>query len=174
MEFSFLLTSQLESQRLYFEEKLAACEQQHLDSMRKIDQEMLVLWDDYRMVQRGREEVQRELEKERKDKKTLDKKFLSLQSRMTKLESDLEEERQLNTSLMERQKMLKDAELEKEKITQDLTEQIQDLTFTLETLNRVENSPHKKEIQEGSIVVKPGTAASQSSRFHHTGHKKRS
>jgi BRCA1-associated protein len=170
LDFSFLLTSQLESQRLYFEEKLSACEQQHVDSMKKIDQEMLVLWDDYRMVQRGREELQRELEKERKDRKILDKRLLSLQSRMAKLESDLEEERQINTSLIERQKILKDVELEKEKKIQDLTEQIQDLTFTIETLNRVENSPYKKEIQEGSIVMKPSGTAHRS----HIGHKKRS
>lgn len=161
LDFSFLLTSQLESQRRFLEERITACEREHLDSMKKIDQEMLVLWDDYREIQMNRDELLRELDKERREKKILERKIQSIQSRLAKLDSDLKEERQMNTNLLETQMKSRDKESEKERQIQDLSEQIHDLTFTLETLNRVENSPCKEEIRGGSIIMK-STNSSQS------------
>jgi BRCA1-associated protein len=174
LEFSFLLTSQLESQRHYFEERIAIYEQEHRDSIKKLDQETLSLWNDYRVLQKDRDEARRELLTERKEKKNSEKKLALLQARITKLESELDEERQLNMNLMENQMKSKAAESGKEKQITDLLEQIQDLTFTLETIDRIEKSPRKKEIQEGSIIIQPSTStASSQSKCFTTGHRKR-
>jgi BRCA1-associated protein len=169
LEFSFLLTNQLETQRHYFEQKISTYEQEHKDSIMKLDQELRKLCNNYKTIQHNRDDLQKELENERRDKKSLEKKIFSLQSRIAKLEADLMEECQMNLTLLDNQQKSKHLESSREGQINDLLEQVRDLTFSIETMEKIEKSPNKKEIQEGSIVIK----SKGYSHSFKTGHKQK-
>ncbi|OQR98728.1 hypothetical protein THRCLA_21879 [Thraustotheca clavata] len=127
-EYNFLLTSQLEEQRMFYERKLAAMD----DSTQH-----------------------RALEQE---KKSLKRQNELLVKKARQLEEELAFVRELNKSLIENQKSWKErVQIAEEKFSaleqstqqrvDDLEAQIKDLMFYLDTQNKVENSVHKREIQ---------------------------
>ena len=84
--------------------------------------------------------------------------------KVSKLSTELTEEKQLNKSLRENQEgwqlKLKKTEIElnvtkeiKDKEILDLKEQVRDLMFFLEAKDKVQESNFKDEIEEGNIVV---------------------
>ncbi|KAI8351270.1 BRCA1-associated protein 2-domain-containing protein [Mortierella sp. GBAus27b] len=157
LEYTYLLTSQLESQRMYFDAQMAAMVEQlaQLGSQAKEwEKEATVL------SQKNREltlhsEV---LEKEKvpmlvKEKKAADKRIEKLQEKLQTLEQQYEEEKEMNVGLRTNQDDFKSRLQEKEAEIQELQEQVRDMMIYLDTQQKVEASPMKEELVNGTIGV---------------------
>ncbi|TMW60485.1 hypothetical protein Poli38472_000527 [Pythium oligandrum] len=143
-EYNFLLKSQLEEQRLFYERRLAsvsdAAQQQTIAALEQ-------------------------------DKKALKKANETLTAKASKLEEELTFVRELNKSLIENQKQWKERvrtlEDQKQRFEQetttriaDLEGQVRDLMFYLDTQSRVAQSSYRDDIQGGTIQIEAGSAAS--------------
>ncbi|CAI5701958.1 unnamed protein product [Peronospora effusa] len=159
VEYNFLLKSQLEEQRLYYERLLARAEE---DESRQL------------------------LNAHERERKQLKKANINLAQKTIKLEEELTFVRELNKSLIENQKQWKErirvledhnARIEQETALRvgDLEGQVRDLMFYLDTQNKVEQSAHREDIIGGTIETesaKDNTAATLSSRRKSKGKKK--
>lgn len=155
MEYTYLLTSQLDSQRLYFEEKVAqaadkASEAAH--AAEKAVAESRELMKELKELKLKHTEVTQELlplaerGKERAERKA--EKFGEMARRM---EKEWKEEKGVNSGLMERIEYLTKESEERKRENEDLKEQIRDLMFFLETRKKMENQ--EEEIVEGTVTV---------------------
>ncbi|KAL7692461.1 putative Zinc finger, UBP-type, Zinc finger, RING-type, BRCA1-associated 2 [Plasmopara halstedii] len=137
VEYNFLLKSQLEEQRLYYERLLARVEE---GKSRQL------------------------LNAHEHERKQLKKTNLVLEEKTKKLEEELTFVRELNKSLIENQKQwkervraLEDANARIERDTAlrvgDLESQVRDLMFYLDTQNKVEQSVHCEDIKGGTIEI---------------------
>ncbi|OUM67687.1 hypothetical protein PIROE2DRAFT_39808, partial [Piromyces sp. E2] len=178
-EYNDLLTSQLESQKFYFENQM--------EDMKKVFNVQLHNLSDYyeninmeksKEISELNEKLKREfnqnqnLEKEKndllKEKKTMEKKI----ERSENLKKEYQEEKLLTKVLLENQSKLKSLVDEKDKEINDLKEQVRDLMFYLDAKSKVENCENKEEIQNGTIVVSE-EASSSSKKKKKTKNKKK-
>ncbi|GLD91512.1 hypothetical protein PINS_up000045 [Pythium insidiosum] len=137
VEYNFLLKSQLEEQRLFYERKIASMEESvHRRTIQSLEH----------------------------DKKALEKANKALVTRASKLEEELSFVRELNKSLIENQKQWKERvqvledtnkrmESETASRVADLEAQVRDLMFYLDTQTKVEQSIHRADIQGGTIQI---------------------
>ena len=136
LEYTYLLTSQLEDQRRYFEKKLGRLEE-------AAGQELSELTHRAKQTEDVKHAVSDELESIKKDKVKFESKLSSMMQKISKLSTELTEEKQLNKSLRENQEgwqiQLKKKEIElnvtkeiKDKEIFELKEQVRDLMFFLE------------------------------------------
>ncbi|KAF1774241.1 Zinc finger, RING/FYVE/PHD-type [Phytophthora cactorum] len=143
VEYNFLLKSQLEEQRLYYERLLAR-------------------------VEEG--ESRQLLNAHEHERKHLKKANTTLMEKTKKLEEELTFVRELNKSLIENQKQWKErvrlleeqnARIEQETALRigDLEGQVRDLMFYLDTQNKVEQSAHREDIIGGTIEIESKPAA---------------
>ncbi|CAI5715642.1 unnamed protein product [Hyaloperonospora brassicae] len=147
VEYNFLLKSQLEEQRLYYE----------------------------RLLARGEEGESRQLlTAHEHERKQLKKANTTLAEKTKKLEEELAFVRELNKSLIENQKQWKErvrlleehntrAEQETTLRIGDLEGQVRDLMFYLDTQNKVEQSAHRDDIVGGTVEIESRTVASEKS-----------
>eukprot|EP00112_Aurelia_sp_Birch-Aquarium-sp1_P014949 Seg3267.2 transcript_id=Seg3267.2/GoldUCD/mRNA.D3Y31 product="BRCA1-associated protein" protein_id=Seg3267.2/GoldUCD/D3Y31 len=153
LEYTYLLTSQLESQRLYFEEKMTFLEK---DAM---ERRMKKIFDDY-------EKLEQRVQHSEKEKKTLDKKYTQVVAKVGNLVRDLKEEKEMNSCLSENQKiwqqkfeetseMMKHLEKTKNQEIADLNEQLRDLMRHLSIQSAVATASDdtQKELQDGQLFV---------------------
>ncbi|KAF9942786.1 hypothetical protein BGZ67_010418 [Mortierella alpina] len=175
LEYTYLLTSQLESQRLYFDAQMAAMAAQ-LAQMNKEAKE----WEKEatELNERNRELalMAESLEKERvptliKEKKATEKRLEKLQERLQLMERQYEEEKEMNVGLRSNQDSFKEKLQLKEAEIMDLQEQVRDMMIYLDTQQRVEASPIKDELVNGTVgvMMAPGgsvPAVSSSSSSH--------
>merc|ERR1719245_2301844 len=161
LEYTYLLTSQLESQRRYFEEKIARVE---TNAQREIDDmvtQSKVATDEVKTLKDQVDTVT-------KEKNKAEQKLTTAVSRVSKLVSDLKEEKQMNENLLHNQEawqkkfndlesQMSQMQVEKDKEIQDLKEQIRDVMFYLEAQNKVDQSPLKDEIQQGEVSLPSGS-----------------
>lgn len=166
LEYTYLLTSQLESQRLFFEEKVARVE-------KEANEQLMVMESRCRGLVSAKEQLEEQVSELEREKKANDKKLQQLQAKVAKLTSDLKEEKELNKCLSENQKLWKDRVgvlekkidvtiQQKEQEMKELQEQVRDLMFYLETQKKIADSPEdtRQEIQEGHLVVTQGAVGS--------------
>merc|ERR1712210_270356 len=157
LEYTYLLTSQLEDQRNYFQSKLGRVEE---DSGRQVH----ALQERLQQEAEAKQRVEKELDAVSRERTKCEARVGQLVSKVNKLGGELEEERQLNKSLRENQEewqtRLKRAEVEaavlqqkKDREILELQEQVRDLMFYMEAQSQVKESPLKDEIQGGSITV---------------------
>ncbi|TPX38042.1 hypothetical protein SmJEL517_g00049 [Synchytrium microbalum] len=168
VEYGYLLATQLESQRIWYEAQLTAV---RTDSESRI-QELVNTLSTERQI---RESIQLERDTLKNDElptlllqnKIYDRKMERLLERMNAMEKSLAEERQLNIGLRDNQaswraqietrdKLL----LERDKQVNDLQEQLRDIMFYLETQQKVEQSGIKDEITGGQLVIEQSTPSS--------------
>ncbi|KAI8831580.1 hypothetical protein BC829DRAFT_409445 [Chytridium lagenaria] len=164
LEYSHLLISQLESQRLWYESKMAELEQTLMQqvSIPKEPEKTVV---DFREVERVRGELTMVV----KEKRALERRLDRVSEGLDTLTAKYQEEREINEALRRNQESWK-AEVaakekllaEKEKEVNELNEQVRDLMFYLETQQKVDQSPMKDELQGGTIVVEERQNASPS------------
>lgn len=159
LEYTYLLTSQLESQRLYFEEKIAFVEK---DAFQQIED----------VVEKSKKTLQECQKFERlfteseKERKTLEKKHSQIVNKLKNIEKELKEEREMNVYLRENQcawqekvasleNKLKEMEVKHLKEVKDLKEQVSDLMRHFETQHAIEKAPAEmqQEIQGGQVFV---------------------
>ncbi len=155
MEYTHLLTSQLDSQRLYFEEKLeraadkaseaVATAEKAADSALQATQELAQLQDAHNKLSK---DVVPGLER---DKARAERKAEKFEGMARKMEKEWRDEKAMNGSLMERidfmsweLKQLKEANL-------DLSEQNRDLSFFISSQEKLKD--HTEDIREGTISI---------------------
>ncbi|CAG2194195.1 BRAP [Mytilus edulis] len=176
LEYTYLLTSQLESQRLYFEEKMNQIEENGKLTAQELDHRL----------QKEREinkDIQLKLRETEKDKHSMDKKCNHLHSRLTKVLSELQEEKQMNKCLLENQQVwqkkvltlesqVKDLTCTKEKEITELREQLRDVMFYLEAQQKLSSATEisQEEIQDGKITL--GASGNTPSPISRRGRKK--
>lgn len=164
LEYSYLLTSQLESQRIYWENKIVHLEKEtaeEINNMKAKFKETLERCDN----------LERRLGEISKDKQSVDKKCTQLSSRVVKLSQELKEEQEMNRCLRANQLQLQSQLAEEERKGKEsgerkdvaigeLQEQLRDVMFYLETQQQIEHLPPeaRSEIQEGQINIGAGPA----------------
>lgn len=163
LEFTYLLTSQLDAQRQYFEEKLA-----RLESASLAETEIL------RQKVSESSSLTHQLEAKisilNKEKAGLERKVNQLTQRLTGVQNELSEERQLGKALRNNQSQwqsklntteekLKQLKLTKEAEVADLKDQLHDLMFYINAQSVIDKSEHKDELLDGSVSV--GEAAAK-------------
>ena len=173
MEYTHLLTSQLESQRLYFEEKVAQAAdkasrasrdvERLAEMMTRSNEELARLQTKHRSLQ---EDVLPALERDKARAERRGEKAAELARRM---EKQWKEEKVINESLLARVTHLSQ-ELERLKgANADLKEQNRDLTFYIS--GQAKLSELGEEVQEGTVTV--GEASTGANHKKNKGHGRR-
>nr|XP_022905932.1 BRCA1-associated protein-like [Onthophagus taurus] len=157
LEFTYLLTSQLDEQRLYFEDKLAQLDFQAGEETKALREKLTSLAEENK-------QLKSKLSSLGKEKGNLEKKISQQASKLTSTLTELNEEKQLGKAMRSNQQQWqsKTAKLEeklnelkavKEKEVADLKEQLRDLMFYLDAQSVIEKSEDKDEIASGTITV---------------------
>lgn len=155
LEYTHLLTSQLESQRVYFEEKVGGAADKAAQAAASASQAAIAA-----------EKATRELEELKikyddlardavpaleKEKARLERRSEKFESMAREMEKDLKEEKAMNSRLMERIEFLS-KEMEFLKAAKlDLEEQNRDLTFFISSSEKLKEAG--PDVQEGTISV---------------------
>uniref|UniRef100_A0A1A8N902 BRCA1-associated protein n=1 Tax=Nothobranchius pienaari TaxID=704102 RepID=A0A1A8N902_9TELE len=159
LEYSYLLTSQLESQRIYWENKIVHLEKEtaeEINNMKAKFKETLERCDN----------LEQRLGEITKEKQSFEKKCTQLNSRVVKLSQELKEEQEMNLCLRANQTQLqgqlaeeehkaKESGERKDVVITELQEQLRDVMFYLETQQKIEqlSTEARSEIQEGQINI---------------------
>lgn len=170
LEYTYLLTQQLESQRKYYEKLLKDSEKQSQKKIKELTSKNKKTTDDLL-------ELQEKYQQLTKDKNALDKKLHLVQGKFAKTQSSLTEEAQINKCLTlnqeQFQQKLKQTEEElcakNTKIT-ELEEQLRDLMFYIESKDKIDESVNenvltRSEMNDSQIVVQtPSTSQQKNNR----------
>ncbi|KAL7846719.1 hypothetical protein SRHO_G00216990 [Serrasalmus rhombeus] len=178
LEYSYLLTSQLESQRIYWENKIVHLEKEtaeEINNMKAKFKETIEKCDNLEL----------RLNELTKEKQSMEKKCTQLNSKVAKLGQELREEQEMNrclranqlqlqTQLQEEERRGREAASQKDVQIAELQEQLRDIMFYLETQQQINQMPAdaRQEIQEGQINIasapappQPGPSAAGSSKL---------
>ena len=169
LEYTYLLTNQLDSQRRYFEERIHRIEKENEDRIKALTEKT-------NSLKGERDSLTKQLTALTKEKNSLDKKLTQMGQKFNKALHDLQEEVQMNKCLIENQeiwqKKLQEVEQSLQQVKQakdsevaDLKEQVRDLMFYLEAQAKLQDVPDatKEEIESGSVYVPPSETSSGSS-----------
>lgn len=165
LEYTYLLTQQLESQRKYYEKLLRDAEKQSQKKLRDAISKSKKLIDELA-------QAEDKLEQSCKEKNSIEKKLSTIQAKLSRISSELADERQLNKCLAanqtELQLLVKKSQSEllasNSKVT-ELEEQQRDLMFFLEARDKLQNSINKNivsqcEIDSSKLLVQcPSTSS---------------
>ena len=166
IEYSYLLTSQLDSQRSYYESQLAEMSKQ-MDEMKKM---LELLRQDMKREQMERKEDDERRRKDEesrlaevvKEKMKTDQRAQKLTQLARQLEKDLKDERAVGEGLLQNlTKMREQAESAKrnkdedEEKIRELEDQLRDVMFFLQARDQIENAEDEstREAAGGSIEV---------------------
>ncbi|XP_014662426.1 PREDICTED: BRCA1-associated protein-like [Priapulus caudatus] len=163
LEYTYLLTSQLESQRLYFEDKMSLIERDAYDRIAELESRA-------KSVVEECEKLQQRVNTLSKEKQGLDKKNTNLLTKFNKVMAELQEEKEMNKFLRENQQQWQDKvtrldyqmrsmSLERDTEIADLKEQLRDVMFYLEAQDKIKQVPEdaRHDIEDGHVTV--GAAA---------------
>ncbi|KDQ19183.1 hypothetical protein BOTBODRAFT_28668 [Botryobasidium botryosum FD-172 SS1] len=172
IEYSYLLTSQLDTQRAYYEEQTANLEGQLLDATGQLAKVSAELERSTREARESREEAAREMETVRREKAKLEVKTDKVTQLAKRLERELKEERAVSSGLLENMGVLRSAkekaEAERQEFAQrlrDCEDQLRDVMFFLEAREKIENGQGAEaEASGGSIELPPPPSNSTPSR----------
>ena len=169
LEYTYLLTNQLETQRRYFEETISRIEKDAQDQVKEVLEKAKIMNEE-------RDRIETKLSLITKEKQTHEKKLNQVTAKITKVASELEEERQINKCLRENQtswqqklseseSRLKTLIEKKDHEIAELRDQLRDLMFFLDAQQKLQNVPDatREEIESGHIVVAEGASPSASS-----------
>lgn len=164
LEYTHLLSSQLESQRQFFENKIAEAQASALQEAKESREE----------AKRFGEELQKvkhELSNVTRDKQTQDKKLQQMSQKITKLGKDLETEQQLNISMRQGKQEwvskvvnLQTTLEQKDQRILELESQVTDVMAHMEALSTVNSNP---ELQGGKLYIAPEASKPQGARRKH-------
>lgn len=153
LEFTYLLTSQLDAQRQHFEERLS-----RVEAAMATDKTTVLM--ETEKIRTNSVQMEQKLNGVMKEKQALEKKLAAMNARLTTCLKDLAEEKQFSktlqinhTSWQTKYSNLEKLYKEKEKEVADLKEQVRDLMFYMEAQNTISRSEFKEEIAEGSVTV---------------------
>uniref|UniRef100_A0A7M5U0H6 Uncharacterized protein n=2 Tax=Clytia hemisphaerica TaxID=252671 RepID=A0A7M5U0H6_9CNID len=163
LEYTYLLTNQLESQRQFFEQKIGFLEKEAFERITRLEENV-------HTSRIRNEKTETKLQSVEKEKKNLEKKYENVVGKATKLGKELKDEKQMNEFLRVNQgdwyKKVSDLEkrlvnLEEEKNRQliELQSEITDLMKHLDFQSAINSSAGsvKEEIQGGHLFTEQGT-----------------
>ncbi|XP_062814462.1 BRCA1-associated protein isoform X1 [Anolis carolinensis] len=166
LEYSYLLTSQLESQRIYWENKIVRIEKdtaEEINNMKSKFKETIEKCDS----------LEQRLNDLLKEKQSLERKCTQLSAKVCKLTTELKEEQEMNKCLRANQLLLQNKLKEEEKLLKEtceqkdlqiteVQEQLRDVMFYLETQQKINHLPveARQEIQDGQINIAMASASS--------------
>ncbi|OQR67672.1 BRCA1-associated protein-like [Tropilaelaps mercedesae] len=166
LEYTYLLTSQLEQQRRFFEESL---EQQAKESTRQIEE----LKEKTRIAIEERKQLEGKMGQVIKERDSSRKKLEAMTAQCAKIKKELQDERQLSQCLLADQKVwqtrLEELEANTSRAKQEsdnkigeLEEQLRDVLFFLEAKSKIEKQPEelREDMAGGSIVLNPSSIGS--------------
>ncbi|KAI9858172.1 MAG: hypothetical protein M1813_007821 [Trichoglossum hirsutum] len=155
MEYTYLLTSQLDSQRLYYEEKFAQAADKASKAAHDSDQAAEVVSRTIQQLEelRGKYEelIKDAVPSLERDKERAERKAEKLGEMARKMEKEWKEEKAMNGSLMERIEFMGKELQDMKLMTADLQEQNRDLTFFISSQEKLKDQG--EDIQEGVITV---------------------
>ncbi|GAB6033737.1 hypothetical protein CHUAL_013849 [Chamberlinius hualienensis] len=166
LEYTYLVTSQLESQRLYFEEKITRIEQETHNQLEDLKTRTKTVVEEYAAMKRNFDNVNR-------DKLNLEKRIQLLNAKIQKSSVELSEEKEINECLrknqekwQERVKEFEESSNLAKKEAENLKEQLRDVMFYLEAQNTLGQSKDvtKEELEDSQIVVNDASASTSSKR----------
>ncbi|XP_016778102.1 BRCA1-associated protein isoform X2 [Pan troglodytes] len=168
-EYSYLLTSQLESQRIYWENKIVRIEKdtaEEINNMKTKFKETIEKCDN----------LEHKLNDLLKEKQSVERKCTQLNTKVAKLTNELKEEQEMNKCLRANQVLLQNKLKEEERVLKEtcdqkdlqiteIQEQLRDVMFYLETQQKINHLPAetRQEIQEGQINIAMASASSPAS-----------
>ncbi|KAK2711727.1 BRCA1-associated protein-like [Artemia franciscana] len=177
LEYSYLMTSQLEAQRGHFEEKIGEIEAKFREEKgllsKKLDESTIAT-----------SALKHEVVSLTKDKQHLERKVNQLTTKLSKAQQDLKDEKELNQCLLENQstykkrqdsleKQMKEISQEKDQAINELREQLRDLMFYMDAQLKIGNSEMKDEIVQGQVVIPAPQQPTTTSGKKSTGRKKK-
>ena len=162
IEYSYLLTSQLDSQRAFYEEQTAALQAEVID-LKGVVAQFLQEAESSRAAAAAEESRRRREEEERlsevlRDKQRFEKKAERFVEVARTLEKELREERAVSGALLKNlevmRKRAEEGEAERVAKVQELEDQVRDLIFSLEAQNKIEaGEGDMAEVAGGDISV---------------------
>ncbi|XP_072877217.1 BRCA1-associated protein isoform X3 [Chlorocebus sabaeus] len=168
-EYSYLLTSQLESQRIYWENKIVRIEKdtaEEINNMKTKFKETIEKCDN----------LEHKLNDLLKEKQSVERRCTQLNTKVAKLTNELREEQEMNKCLRANQVLLQNKLKEEERVLKEtcdqkdlqiteIQEQLRDVMFYLETQQKINHLPAetRQEIQEGQINIAMASASSPAS-----------
>ncbi|XP_039735392.1 BRCA1-associated protein isoform X1 [Pteropus medius] len=189
LEYSYLLTSQLESQRIYWENKIVRIEKDTAEEefFKMIISPFLSLsCQSYIQINNMKTKFKETIEKcdnlehrlndLLKEKQSVERKCTQLNTKVAKLTTELKEEQEMNKCLRANQILLQNKLKEEERVLKEtcdqkdlqiteIQEQLRDVMFYLETQQKINHLPAetRQEIQEGQINIAMASASSPAS-----------
>ncbi|KAH0551340.1 BRCA1-associated protein [Cotesia glomerata] len=168
LEFTYLLTSQLEKQREYFEDRLNRIEQRSLS-------EITELKDKFSQISVENSQIKDKIVSLTREKQGLEKKLQHSNTKLNQAQAELTEEKALRHALEQNQfswqskhKQLQDEFTEykttKESEVVDMKEHIRDLMFYFEAQTKIENSTERDNIAGGTIIIPESSTPNKPSR----------
>lgn len=195
LEYTYLLTSQLDSQRRYFEEKLARAESSQQSDIQELKERSAKLENECKMFQAKLQQVT-------KEKQTAEKKYFinnnnqqkitlfvcrcsQLTQKLSTTQTELNEERQLGKALRNNQQQwqsrvakleqrIAEQKAQSDQEIQGLKEQIRDLMFYLDAQNVIAKSENKEDIEGGTISLGTAESVQSEPEPQNSGKKRRS
>ncbi|EDV22101.1 uncharacterized protein TRIADDRAFT_29001, partial [Trichoplax adhaerens] len=159
LEFTYLLTQQLESQRRYYESKILSLEGETAKKLSLREEEV-------QLLKKSMSVLQQEHTSTVQQRQNLENKSLSIGNKLKKLAKELDEEKEMNKCMRDNQAQLMERlqssdenwkKKEKEHLQKinDLQDQLRDVMFYLDAQKKVSQSPAEaqKDIQDGNISV---------------------
>jgi BRCA1-associated protein len=164
LEFTYLLTSQLDAQRQHFEDRMSRIEAAMATDKKNILVETEKIRQDNLMTEQKLNAVI-------KEKQLLEKKSTAMNARLTTCLKDLAEEKQFSKTLQlnhttwqTKYANLEKLYQEKEQEVIELKEQVRDLMFYMEAQSTISKSDFKEEIVEGAVTVGENSSAKKNRR----------
>lgn len=158
LEYTYLLTSQLESQRLYYENVINTIE---LNSTK----ENSALRDQLDKTNDENKILKKSLDTITKDKNTLEKKVNVLSSKLSQALKSLQEEKEMNAAMTKNLTSLTEDfnqyKKEKNEELSEVKEQLRDVMFFLEAEKTLSKHENQDEIKQGHIEIAPAPTTSK-------------
>lgn len=177
LEYTYLLTNQLENQRHYYEETMASLEKSKQEQI-----EELLEANHHLNQENGK--LTEQLKNLKKDRQTTEKKITQLNQKLTKVQAELIEERELNKALRENQDQWQKKFVENEKTSaeyktkteveiNELKEQLRDIMFYLEAKEKLgqvdDGAVTQEELHNSQVVIQQSPGCSNGKTKHKKG-----
>ncbi|EDO31557.1 predicted protein [Nematostella vectensis] len=165
LEYTYLLTNQLENQRLYFQEKVTRIETEAAAQVAEEEERSKKTLEECKKLEMKLADCE-------KEKRNFEKKYNQVVGKVGKLVNELKEEKELNKCLRENQAAWQEKVIEienkfqeSEKIrtteVRELQEQVADLMHHLQAQEAIACAPQetRQELQEGQMFVGEGSSS---------------
>ncbi|KAK4511035.1 uncharacterized protein ATC70_012241 [Mucor velutinosus] len=154
LEYNYLLTSQLDSQQIYYESQMEQVAVQ-LSDMRSKTRSLLAEADqiqaENKRLEAGNLEKEKQIVEISKGKEKADKKLESWKEKCETTKVVWLEEKEVTNSLLENNSLLLKCMEDRERAIKELSDQVRDLMFFLEAREKVQGHP---ELEGGSVETR--------------------